>query len=152
MDANTATACAGEVLDTVPLIMQYIRVEMRRGRGPGVSVPQFRVLTFLRRTGGASLSAAADRVGLSLPAMSRLVDGLTDRGLVHREASPEDRRRVVLRLTGRGKDLVRVARRNAQARLAEALEALPPAHREHVTLSMQILRPLFIPGPPVAEG
>lgn len=152
MDSNTPTACAAEILDTVPLIMQYIRGEMRRNRGTGVSVPQFRVLTFLGRTGGSSLSDVADRVGLSLPAMSRLVDGLTDRGLVHREASPRDRRRVVLRLTERGKGLVRVARKGTQSRLALALEALPPAHREQVTLAMQILRPLFIPGKTTAEG
>ncbi len=152
MDALPSMACAGEVLDTVPLIMQYIRVEMRRGRGPGVSVPQFRVLAFLGRTGGASLSAVADRVGLSLPAMSRLVDGLVDRGLVHREESPEDRRRVLLRLTTRGRDLFRTARKGAQSRLAEALEALPPAHRTEVAMAMQILRPLFTPGPPNVEG
>jgi DNA-binding MarR family transcriptional regulator len=151
MDAITPMTCAGEVLDTVPLIMQYIRTEMRRGRGAGVSVPQFRVLTFLGRTGGASLSAVADRVGLSLPAMSRLVDGLVDRGLVDREESPEDRRRIRLGLTLRGKELVRVARKGTQSRVAEALEALPPARRAEVTQAMQILRPLFIPGPPTVE-
>ena len=71
---------------------------------------------------------------------------------VTREASPRDRRRVVLRLTERGKGLVRVARKGTQSRLALALEALPPAHREQVTLAMQILRPLFIPGKTTAEG
>lgn len=152
MDRATSTSCAGEMLDTVPLIMQYIRVEMRRSRGPGISVPEFRVLTFLGRTGDASLSAAADRVGLSLPAMSRLVDRLVDRGLVHREESPEDRRRVQLRLTGRGRDLVRIARHGTQSRLAKALEALPPGRREEVAEAMQILRPLFIPRQPTEEG
>lgn len=152
MEGVTPTACAGEILDTVPLVMQYIRVEMRRSRGPGVSVPQFRVLTFLGRTGGASLSLVADRVGLSLPAMSRLVDGLVVRDLVHREESLEDRRRVVLRLTGRGRDLVRIARKGSQARLAEALEGLPSARRAQVAEAMQALRPLFIPGLPTEEG
>lgn len=152
MEAASPKACAGEILDTVPVIMQFIRVEMRRSRGPGVSVPQFRVLTYLNRTEGASLSAVADRVGLSLPAMSRLIDGLVARDLVQREESPDDRRRVTLRLTNLGRDLVRTARAGAQMRLAEALSTLAPSHRSDVATAMQRLRPLFLPKPRTVDG
>ena len=155
MEPASSKACAGEILDTVPLIMQFIRVEMRRSRGPGISVPQFRVLAFLDRAEGASLSAAADRVGLSLPAMSRLIDGLVDRDLVQREESPEDRRRITLQLTSLGRELVRTARAAAQARLAEVLATLPASQRAEVTQGMQRLRPLFLPKPrssSVSEG
>jgi len=155
MEPASSKACAGEILDTVPLIMQFIRVEMRRSRGPGISVPQFRVLAFLDRAEGASLSAAADRVGLSLPAMSRLIDGLVDRDLVQREESPEDRRRITLQLTSLGRELVRTARAAAQARLAEVLATLPASQRAEVAQAMQRLRPLFLPRPrssSVSEG
>jgi DNA-binding MarR family transcriptional regulator len=152
MEATSPKMCAGEILETVPLIMQFIRVEMRRSRGPGVSVPQFRVLTYLNRTDGASLSAVADRVGLSLPAMSRLIDGLVARDLVRREESSADRRRVTLRLTDLGRELVRTARAGAQARLAEALAALSPAQRAEVAQAMQRLRPVFLPKPRPAGG
>ena len=145
MNAPSPRTCAGELLDAVPLIMQSIRVHMRRSRGPGISVPQFRVLTYLNRTGGTSLSATADRVGLSLPAMSRLIDGLVARGLVLREESSADRRYLVLRLTSEGRDLVRTARASAQAHLAETLAALSPARRAQVAQAMKLLRPLFLP-------
>lgn len=145
MDTASSKSCAGEVLDTVPLIMQFIRVEMRRSRGPGISVPQFRALNYLSRTEGASLSSVADRVGLSLPAMSRLIDGLVDRDLVRREESTEDRRRITLQLTGLGKDLIRTARAGAQARLSEALATLPASQRGEIALAMQRLRPVFLP-------
>jgi DNA-binding MarR family transcriptional regulator len=147
MEPVSPRACASEVLDTVPLIMQFIRVEMRRSRGPGISVPQFRALTFLNRTEGASLSAVADRVGLSLPAMSRLIDGLVERDLVRRDESPEDRRRITLHLTTLGKELIRTARAGAQARLAEALAAITPSERAEIAMAMQRLRPLFQPKP-----
>ena len=152
MDPASPRGCAGGVLDTVPLIMQFIRVEMRRSRGPGISVPQFRVLTFLNRTEGASLSAVADRVGLSLPAMSRLVDGLVTRDLVGREESAEDRRRVVLRLTPLGKDLVRTARAGAQARLAEVLATLSAANRAEISQAMESMRTVFFPKPRPSSG
>ncbi len=147
MEATSPKACAGEVLDTVPLVMQFLRVEMRRSRGPGISIPQFRVLTYLNRTEGASLSAVADRVGLSLPAMSRLIDGLVSRDLVLREESPEDRRRVTLRLTSLGRELVRTARTGAQTRLADALAGLSASQRGEVVAAMQRLRLLFLPKP-----
>ncbi len=146
MDAASPKGCAGEVLDTVPLVMQSIRVQMRRSRGPGISVPQFRVLTYLNRTEGASLSAVADRVGLSLPAMSRLIDGLVARDLIRRRESEKDRRFVVLELTSEGRDLVRAARTAAQAHLAETLEALNGSERSQVAHAMSLLRPLFLPG------
>ncbi len=145
MEAFSSKACASEVLDTVPFIMQSVRVHMRRSRGPGISVPQFRVLTYLNRTDGASLSAVADRVGLSLPATSRLVDGLVARNLVRREHSQEDRRRIVLRLTAEGRGLVHGARAAAQAGLAEALENLTPSQRAQAAQAMALLRPLFLP-------
>lgn len=152
MQPPSPKACAGDILDAVPLVMQSIRVHMRRSRGPGISVPQFRVLTYLNRTDGASLSATADRVGLSLPAMSRLIDGLVARGLIRREESPRDRRFVVLRLTSEGRELVHTARAVAQAHLAETLAALSPAQRVQVVHVMQLLRPLFLPhGPALRE-
>ncbi len=145
MEAPTAKACASRVLDTVPPVMQFIRVEMRGHRSLNISVPQFRVLTFLERRPGGSLSDAAERVGLSLPAMSRLIDGLVERGLLTRQDSPMDRRRVDLRITEAGKDLVRTARQGALARLAEVLESLPTRERGVVMEAMETLRPLFVP-------
>ncbi len=147
MDAPSPKTCAGQVLDTVPPIMQFIRTEMRRHRALNISVPQFRVLTFLERRPGGSLSDVAERVGLSLPAMSRLIDGLVDRGLLTREDSPEDRRRVSLRMTEAGRDLVRTARQGALTQLAEVLEQLGPKEKGQVVAAMEILRPMFIRSP-----
>jgi hypothetical protein len=43
----TPELCAQEVMETVPLVMRFIRKEMRSRRAPSLSVPQLRVLTFL---------------------------------------------------------------------------------------------------------
>ena len=155
MDGSTPKACASHVLDTVPPVMQFIRTEMRGHRDLGISVPQFRVLTFLERRPGGSLSDAAERVGLSLPAMSRLVEGLVERQLITREESPADRRRVSLRITNAGQDLVRTAREGALARLADVLGTLSVRERSQIIESMEILRPMFLPAlapiPPTAR-
>ena len=91
--------CAHQLMDTAPQIMQAIRVEMRRGRGSDISIPQFRTLAFIQRNPDSSLSNLAEHLGLTLPSVSKLVDGLVKQELVIRQESTEDRRRLTLELT-----------------------------------------------------
>src|SRR5262245_50727494 len=139
----TPDACALAVLDVVPLVMRTIRGEMRRHRGPGLAVPQFRVLAFLNQNKGASLSDVAEHVGLRLPSMSTLVAGLVDDGLVNRAPSAVDRRRVTLALTARGQATLDTARQATLKRLAERLAALPAHERATVVQGLEALRGNF---------
>jgi DNA-binding MarR family transcriptional regulator len=50
-----------------------------------------------------SVKALAETMGVSLPAMSRAVDGLFERGFVAREEDPVDRRMKRVRLTDAGR-------------------------------------------------
>ena len=123
--------------------MHAIRTEMRAQRPSNISVPQFRCMAFLSRHGGASLSDVAEHVGLTLPSVSNMVERLFERGLVNREILPEDRRRVTLSLTHRGRTMLESARAAAQSSLAAHLALLPPAKRRIVRAAMEILRGLF---------
>ena len=120
---TTAHQCAREILDVTPQIIQAIRVQMRAQHQHDLSVPQFRTLTFLSRHPGSSLSAAAEHIGLTLPTMSVLIEGLVQRGLVDRVPDLRDRRRVLLTLTPDGQQLHRAAMEGAAAWLAALLEA-----------------------------
>ncbi len=68
--------CAREIIETVPIVMRVIRGKLREHGAVEMSVPHFRTLTFIYNNNGASLSDVAEHIGLSLPAMSTLVDGL----------------------------------------------------------------------------
>jgi DNA-binding MarR family transcriptional regulator len=96
MPSISLDECARQVLETVPLVMRTVRAEMRRHRAADLSVPQFRTLTFLSRQAGASLSQVAEHIGLTLPSMSSLVEGLVERKLILRNTHSVDRRRVTL--------------------------------------------------------
>ena len=135
--------CAREVLETVPLVMRTVRAEMRRHRTADLSVPQFRTLNFLNRQAGASLSQVAEHIGLTLPSVSLLVDGLVERKLILRNTSAADRRRITLTLTARGQSVLEAAHGATQAALAEKLAALSAKDRMIVAQAMQALRPLF---------
>src|ERR1043165_3864045 len=62
-------SCAKEVLDAVPSLFWYVRLQMRKHR-QGLSVPQFRGLVKVRNESAVSLSAVADHLGASLPTRS----------------------------------------------------------------------------------
>ncbi len=147
MAIATADECAQEILEVVPLVMRAIRAEMRSFRTPELTVPQFRTLAFLKHHSGASLSDAAEHIGLALPSMSKMIDGLVNRQMVNRDLSPYDRRYVTLALTELGQTTLQMAFDATQARLSELLATLPPAQRETISQAMQFLRPVFSLGP-----
>ena len=140
-----AENCALEILEVVPSIMRAIRAEMRSRHTPDLSVPQFRVLTFLNRHPGSSLSEVADHIGLTPPSMSKIIDGLVARHLITRQDALDDRRRVHLVLTELGKTLLEAAYKDTRARLAEMIAGLNPAQYAAILESMETLRPIFTP-------
>jgi len=136
--------CARELLEVTPAILQVIRVEMRAQRQHDLSVPQFRSLAFISNRPGSSLSAAAEHIGLTLPTMSVLVEGLVQRGLVQRVPDLRDRRRVLLTLTAEGKTLHEHALQGAASALEILLAPLVVEDREVILRALHVLRPLFM--------
>ena len=75
----------------------------------GLAEAEFRVLTtlFSQPEGVAHPSDLCARAGQSPANMSRISDALVGRDLITRVLSVQDRRRMVLRITEQGEDLVR---------------------------------------------
>jgi MarR family transcriptional regulator for hemolysin len=136
--------CARQILQAIPMVMRAIRNEMRSYRGSDLSVPKFRVLIFLNRNEGASLSDIAEHMGLTLPSMSKMIDGLVARNMVIRQMDPGDRRRVTLAPTALGRTVMQSAYEATAARLAERLAALPASECRTILKAMQILEPIFL--------
>jgi len=137
--ASTPELCAREVMETVPLVMRFIRTEMRSRRAPSLSVPQLHVLTFLRREPGAPLSSVAEHLGVTRSTASAIVDRLVRRKLVSRTAHPQERRCVVLTLTTAGAQHLQQARDAACAHIAQVLAGLSVADLLQVTEGLALL-------------
>lgn len=70
----------------------------------------------------ATLNEVADKVGRGAPAVSRAIDALVRAGLVERQADPDNRRRLQLRLTTEGRQYLSnppAADGSLEARLAK---------------------------------
>jgi DNA-binding MarR family transcriptional regulator len=73
-----------------------------------LSLTQLKALCALEMDGQErSVKALAESMGVSLPAMSRAVDGLFERGFVTRDEDPADRRMKRVRLTDAGRTVPR---------------------------------------------
>ena len=107
-----------------PLVSRWIERLLAR-HDPPLTVAQYLALRAIRREGvtGAEL---ARRTGVSGPAVSQLLAGLGDAGLVDREADTADRRRQSLALSSAGERAFASAEAMLRGQLATLLAPLPP--------------------------
>jgi DNA-binding MarR family transcriptional regulator len=90
-----------------------------------LSFTQIKALCALESEGdGRSVKALAESLGVSLPAMSRAVDGLFERDLVGRQEDPEDRRMKRVRLTETGRKVPQALNEARLSALAELIHSL----------------------------
>ena len=136
--------CAAQILELIPAIMRVVRAQMRSRRSVELSVVQFRTLAFLDRRRGASLSDLADHIGLTLPTVSKLVQGLVERRFLRRQTDATDRRRSALAATPKGQRILIAARTATRQHLVLQLQKLSSKDCDAVINAMQILRPVFL--------
>ena len=152
-DSPVNQRAAAGILETVPLVMRAVRSVMRSHGTQHLSIPQFRTLGYLHRHGGASLSEAAQHIGLRPPTMSKMIDVLVGRGLVERDTHVDDRRRVTLRLSAAGRELWQRARQATHSFLIDKLAELGDEDLFAILRAMECLRELFPAGHgPQGEG
>jgi len=139
LSSRKALDLSGLLLDSMPPILRAIRETMRNTKDSQLTVPQFRVLGYVSLQ-SCTNKQLADWQGVSLPAMSRMVDCLVRRELLIRTADTVDRRQVNLQLSKRGKEEFERLRLHVQTALAERLAALSKADRATVAAGLTALK------------
>lgn len=110
----------------------------------GIEAWMYDVLATLRRNGEPYELGAGDLVEQTMVttgAMTNRIDRLEERGLVERDAAPDDRRRVVVRLTPAGLALVDEVVTGHMETESEILAALSP--RQQKDLASHLRRVLL---------
>ena len=86
-----------------------INAELGRRLEPyGVHPGQDYVLDELWEEDGIPVGVLASRIGVEVPTTVRTVTRMEAAGLLRRESDPADRRRVIVRLTDRGRELEQI--------------------------------------------
>jgi DNA-binding MarR family transcriptional regulator len=111
-----------------------------------ITLPQYRTLVVVAGHPGATAGEVAAELGVSAPAVTRLVRTLTRRTLITRRTDEHDRRQVRLRLTPRGTDLVASVTRAREQQFRRAVQRFSDADRDTLLSSLeQLLDGLDVP-------
>lgn len=87
-----------------------------------ISFSQFYLLSYLSTSREMTMTDIARKMGHSTAAATGLVDRMEKLGYVERAHAADDRRKVMVRITQKGLDLVAKLRAALQTRVAEAME------------------------------
>jgi DNA-binding MarR family transcriptional regulator len=143
VEETTPDQVAIAILETIPPSMRAIREQMRSGRAASLSMAQFRLLLFVRRHPGTSLSPVAEHLGTTLPAASQLVERLVRAGLVTREQHLAERRKVELRLTEAGGATLAECDARTRAWLCQRLSGLGAEELDRLSGALKELRDIL---------
>lgn len=125
--------------------MQTFKRALRTEDEHDLSMPQFRVLACLHQNKGVDLSTLAAHFVLTLPTLSKMIDGLVRRGYVTRAPSEQDRRRIVLGLTAAGTQVFKNGRARVELRMAAMLATLSLQEKRNISEAMKALRAALQP-------
>ena len=99
---------ADRVADQIGYMIAKVdwHLDARRKASAGsasLAVEQWRILEILHERGGRSMSDLAQLAFVELPTLSKMIDRMVGDALVYRSPDAEDRRRVLIFLSDRGK-------------------------------------------------
>jgi DNA-binding MarR family transcriptional regulator len=129
--------------DLRPVVLRLARGLRKETEQLGITARQATLLWLIRRNAGLSLAELAAEEDISPPALSGHVDRLEAAGLVERVRSDADRRRVGLRLTDEGSQLLRRVRARRTTWLAERMRSLTPEELEAIEAALPALHRLI---------
>jgi len=115
----------------------YMMVALARQlRSEEMSIVEFGAVHLLLRGKPLRINELADGLAQPLPATSRIVSALVERGLVERREDPDDRRAKVLTLTSAGRTLIEGLAQSLVAEVGVALSNIEGDVRD-------TMRPVF---------
>ena len=134
---NTPTKIPS-ILDSIRRIVQLLRESSREAeKRLGISGAQLFVLQRLSGAGRLSLNEVAQRTFTHQSSVSMVIQRLAERGLVQRNPNPKDARYLELKLTSRGRKILRRSPPPAQERLVSALTRLSSSRRDQLEKALR---------------
>ena len=118
LTADEAQHLADFVLFSQRNCILKLSPELTQGR---ISYPQFFLLTYLAEEECLSMSSIARMMGHSTAAATGMVDKLQELGHLKRYTAAADRRKIMVRITDQGRELIERMRGNIARDLADLM-------------------------------
>lgn len=138
---DTAASLAETIIDELtPLLTRAKRMWAERCQERGLSVTHFQVLAVLDGQGPLSMTRLADHMGVSLPNATGIISRMEERGVVARTHDALDRRRVLVRVTDAGREVVRELSDLHRSQLTALIQAMTPERQENLLRAIRDVR------------
>ncbi|MDB4951358.1 MAG: regulatory protein MarR [Gemmatimonadetes bacterium] len=138
--ASPAGAPTEEAADRLhSLAIHLLRAVRREDDASGVTAPHLSALSVLVFGGARTIGELAGAEQVRAPSMTRIVDNLERGGLALRERDPRDARRVRVRATDTGVQVLREGRARRIAALAAKLAGLTDDEMDAVRSATAVL-------------
>ncbi|MFP8967910.1 MarR family winged helix-turn-helix transcriptional regulator [Pokkaliibacter sp. CJK22405] len=133
-----------QVLITLRRIIQAIDIHSRSlKKQSGLTTPQLLIMQAISKLGVVPIRALATQVNLSQATVTTIIDRLEAHGLVSRERSQEDKRKVHALLTEQGREVLAQAPEPMQAHFIKRFKELPDWEKGMLVASLQRLASLM---------
>ena len=140
--ADGVLELADELHSAAIHLLRRLRLE---DRSSGIGPAQLSALSVLVFGGNQSLKRLAEIEQVRPPTMVRIVQGLVEQGLATSRTDRDDKRRIEISATPRGRAVMQRARRRRVDALACILQAKSPAERRELAAAVLALRNLENP-------
>ena len=107
------------------LLQEIMFLQMGSLRTRGITIPKFFLMKFLYYHGRRKTSEISELLGISLPAVSEILNSMENENLIIRTHDENDRRIVAIELSQEGKALVNSLEKHNQGLIEEALNSMP---------------------------
>jgi DNA-binding MarR family transcriptional regulator len=123
---------------TIPRYLRSLRRAVEQAEGEDrLTMQQLRCLQMLAAEGGTALTTGlARKLRVAVPTMTRMIDGLAERGLIERQPDPTSRRQIRIVLSGDGRVLLDRHEAIIAARLRRLLGRLDRGQQERLLLAV----------------
>jgi DNA-binding MarR family transcriptional regulator len=116
-----------------------IHAFLRHNRDSDLSHSQIGSLFRLYHHGASPINDLADHLGITMAAVSQLLNPLIDLDLIFRSTDPDDRRVKLITLTEKGKETVQKSIRSRTAWVGDLAEQFSPQEKELIMPALEIM-------------
>ena len=125
-------------IETIPLCLGLMKPYITKVCNVEISFPKYRIIGLII-SGSSTVSEIADFMHVSKPAISKLVDSLTNEKYISKHICPKDRRIVYLRATHKGIKKFEKVRHLASEMFLENLEGLNKKEVNEIQKALNVL-------------
>lgn len=130
-----------QILSSIPKAIRIIRALSKKSAEPQLPLHQLRILFLVGE--GMGQTQIAETLGVSTPAVSKIVNQLAEKDFIER-AGCEDRRCVKLSLTSGGSRIMKSVSKKLENHFESALKTLTSNEKNDLERGLKILDKLMI--------